>query len=133
MGGANDDMMLTTDPAEAEPGDEEDGSVSQWEGVKKWLADELKEVTQLWQVGVNKREDAHSYGIYRWDDPRLSPTVVGITGPKQEPVLRQLLAVNRSEGSPVLPVRIGTTRAEWHTAPSVEFYVDFEFSVFQSK
>ncbi len=127
MGGAEDDMVLATDPAEVEPGDEEDGPAGQWEGVKKWLAGELKELTQLWQVGVNKRKDAHSGGIYRWDDPELTPVKVGITGEKQESVLQQLLAVNRGDGPPILPSRIGTTRGEWHAAPDVEFYVDFEY------
>ena len=127
MGGADDDMMLATGPAELEPGDEEDGPPGQWEGVKKWLAGELKELTQLWQVGVNKRKDAHSSGIYRWDDPGLTPAKVGIKGAKQEPILQQLLAVNRGDGPPVLPLRIGTTRGEWHAAPGVEFYVDFEY------
>ena len=127
MGGADDDMMLASSSAELEPGDEEDGPGDRWEGVKRWLADELKELTQLWQVGVNKRKDAHSDGIYRWDDPRLTPAKVGITGPKQGAVLQQLLAVNRGGGPPVLSLQIGTTRGEWHAVPDVEFYVDFEY------
>ena len=127
MSGADDDMMVATDPAELEAGDEEDGPVGQWEGVKKWLASELKELTQLWQVGVNKRKVAHSVDIYRWDDPSLTPAVVGITSAKQRTILEQLLAVNRGHGSPVLPSQIETTRAEWHAAPGVEFYVDFEY------
>ena len=127
MGRADDDIMLATGLAELEPGDEEDGPADQWEGVKKWLAGELKELTQLWQVGVNKRKYAHSGGIYRWDDPGLTPGKVGITSPKQGAVLQQLLAVNRGDGPPVLPLRIGTTRGEWYAAPGVEFYVDFEY------
>ena len=127
MGGGDDDMMLVTGPAELEPGDEEDGPTGQWTGVKKWLAGELRELTQLWQVGVNKRKEAHAAGIYRWDDPRLTPAVVGITGAKQEAILEQLLAVNKGHGPPVLPLRIGTARGEWHATPGVEFYVDFEY------
>ena len=127
MSGADDDMMVATSLAELEPGDEEDGPVIQWESVKKWLAGQLKELTQLWQVGVNKRNDAHSKGIYRWDDPRLTPKDVGVTGAKQGPVLQQLLEVNKDGGPAVLPFHIGTTREEWHATPGVEFYVDFEF------
>ena len=127
VGGADDDMMLASGAFEYEPDDEEDGPASQWEGVKKWLAGELRELTQLWQVGVNKRKDAHSQGIYRWNDPRLTPAVVGITGAKQGPVLQQLLAVNRGDGPPILPLRIEKTRGEWHAEPQVEFYVDFEY------
>ena len=38
------------------------------------MAGEMKELTQLWQVGVRKRNEAHSSGIYRWDDPQVTPT-----------------------------------------------------------
>ena len=127
MSGAGDDMMFELDPTDSEPGDEDDEQPAQWENVKKWLADELKELTLLWQVGVAKRNDAHSDGIYRWDDPALSPSTVGVTSEKRMPVLQQLLDVNRRNGPQVLPLRIGTARSEWHAAPSIEFYVDFEY------
>ena len=127
MSGADDDMMVASGTAELEISDEEDGPPKHWEGVKKWLAEELKELTQLWQVGVNKREDAHAAGIYRWDDPRLTPAIVGVTGPTREPVLAQLLAVNRGQGSPVLPRHVGTDEPTWRPMPKVEFYVDFEY------
>ena len=127
MSGSADDMMVATDMGELEPDDEENNPPRQWEGVKKWLAEELKELTQLWQVGVNKRKDAHAAGIYRWDDPKLTPAIVGVTGPTQAPVLNQLLAVNRGHGSLVLPPHIDTDRNIWHPTPNVEFYVDFEY------
>jgi hypothetical protein len=87
----------------------------------------LKELTQLWQVGVGKREEAHGTGIYRWDDPRITPEAVGVAGPKTGPTLAQLLAVNNDDGPLVRPLRIDKTRDEWHPTPGVEFYVDFEF------
>ena len=127
VGSVDDDMMLGTGINDVESGNDEDSPTVQWEGVKRWLADELKELTQLWQVGVRKRNDAHANGIYRWDDPTLTPTKVGVTGPKREPILQQLLVVNRDGGPPVLPLRSGTTRGEWHPVPKVEFYVDFEY------
>ena len=127
MSGSADDMMVATDMGYLDPGDEENNSPLQWEGVKKWLAAELKELTQLCQVGVNKRNGAHAAGIYRWDDPNLTPAIVGVTGPKQGPVLDQLLMVNRGNGSPVLPPHIDTDQAAWRPMPKVEFYVDFEY------
>ena len=66
MSNADDgDMMLESRPAELEPGPEEGEQDSKWIGVKKWLAHELKELTQLWQVGVGGRRKAHA----RWMVP----------------------------------------------------------------
>ena len=123
------DMILEIRPAEMEPGVEQDEPTSQWVGVKKWLADELKELTQLWQVGVDKRKKAHESGIYRWDDPQVTPEALGIKGEKQAPVLKQVLIVNwpKYDGPPVLPERIESDRDEWLPTPDLEFYVDFEF------
>ena len=121
------DMMLDIRPAEPEPGFGEEESVDQWMGVKKWLASELKELTQLWQVGVGKRKQAHDVGVYRWDDPHITPEAVGVKGPKTGPTLAQLLSVNTEAGSPVRPLRIEKTRDEWYPTPDVEFYVDFEY------
>ena len=123
----DDNMMLDIRPAELEPGFGEEGPVSRWVGAKKSAASELKELTQLWQVGVRKRKEAHAARIYRWDDPEVTPAAVGVNGPKNGPTLAQLLAVNTDGGSLVLPLRIEKTRGEWHPTPGVEFYVDFEF------
>ena len=98
-------------------------------GVKKWLADQLKELTQLWQVGVGKRNAAHASGLFRWDDPQVTPAAVGVTSDTQAAVLAQILTVNQPTytGPPVLPARIEQTRDDWHTPSGIEFYVDFEF------
>ena len=121
------DMILEITPAELEPGFGEEESVAWWVGAKKWAAGELKELTQLWQVGVRRRKEAHVAGIYRWDDPRITPPAVGVTGPTTRPTLEQLLAVNTDGGPSVRPLQIEKTREEWHPTPGVEFYVDFEF------
>ena len=120
-------MMLETGPAELESGFGEEEPVGRWIGAKKWLAGELKELTQLWQVGVRKRNEAHSSGIYRWDDPQVTPAAVGVNGTKTGATLAQLLTVNTDGGPAVLPLRIEKTRDEWQPTPGVEFYVDFEF------
>ena len=130
MSNADDgNMMLEIRPAELEPGVEEDESAGQWVGVKKWLAGELKELTQMWQVGVGKRKQAHEDGIYRWDDPQVTPATVGVNGEKRSRVLDQILVVNQPEyeGSLILPLQVETEREQWHPTPGVEFYVDFEF------
>ena len=121
------DMMVDIGPGELEPGFEEEESPGQWIGVKKWLASELKELTQLWQVGIAKREAAHAAGIYRWDNPAINPAIVGVTGPKLAPTLGQILAVNRQGDQLIRPPKVSKTKTEWYSKPLVEFYVDFEY------
>ena len=127
MSNADEADMMFEVPPEMEPGIEEDTPAGQWVSVKKWLAGELKELTQLWQVGVRKRRQAHADGWFRWDAPGLTADAVGVSGESQNPILKRLLAVNTYNGTPVLPQRIENTRAEWHTPSAVEFYVDFEY------
>ena len=128
MSNADDgDMMLENRPVELEPGPDEDQHGSKWIAAKKWLAGELKELTQFWQVGVDKRKKAHGDGWYRWDATGLTPDALGVNGPKTAQTLQQLLSVNADAGSPVRPVRIDKTRGEWHATQDIEFYVDFEF------
>jgi len=120
-------MALEIGSAEYEPDDESEDANQDWSSVKKWLADQLKELTQLWQVGVGGRDIAHNAGIRRWDDPGLTPEKVGIKGGAREPVLREILEVNNDGGHPVRPTLIEKTGAEWRETPIIEFYVDFEF------
>ena len=126
MSGGDDDMTVEVDLPELEPGSEEESS-TRWLGVKKWLAGELTELTQLWQVGFGKRQQAHGAGVYKWDDPRLTPDLVGVSGSKTGPTLRQILAVNTDGGPPIRPAHISKTKSEWHTSSGVEFFVDFEY------
>ena len=121
------DMNVDVSSAEIEPGINSEERHYDWVGVKKWLAEELKELTQLWRVGPGGRAAAHVAGIRRWDDQGMTPEVVGINGPTQRPVLEQILAVNTDGGPLVRPIHIENTRAEWHHCPLVEFYADFEF------
>lgn len=119
------DMVVRGYP---DAGDEQAESPEHWVGVKRQLADDLKELTALWYVGPDKRDAAHQRGIYRWDDTRLTPGDVEINGAKTANTLARLLEVNTDgRHPPVRPARISNTRGSWHTPAGMEFYVDFEF------
>jgi hypothetical protein len=99
-----------------------------WHAAKKRIAEELDELTLLWQVGVPGRDEAHRAGIRRWTDPQLTASHVGISGVKTAPTLTAILEINRLQDGPViLPQRIHAADAEWRQPGPVEFYVDFEF------
>ncbi len=128
MSNVDDGDVMTLGYQDPDAEDEQAGSPDQWVGIKRQLADELKELTSLWYVGAKNRYAAHERGIYRWDDPRLTPADLDIKGKTISPTLAKLLAVNADdEHSPVLPARIVATRRDWHIPSGMEFYVDFEF------
>ncbi len=103
-----------------------------WHAAKKSIANEHGELTQVWQIGVERRDTlvAGSSGaepIARWDDPALTPELAGVKGPKTAPILQAVLDVNRdADGPPVRPCRITALEHEWRKPELLEFFVDFE-------
>lgn len=98
-----------------------------WSQAKRKIAEELDDLTLLWQVGVDKRKDANAIGIRRWRDSKCTATSIGITGEKRQPTLHAILTINQSnDGNPIAPARITATREVWSVEPALEFYVDFE-------
>ena len=98
-----------------------------WHAAKKRIAEELEDLTLLWQVADRGRRLGHEAGVLRWTDPACTPEKVGVTGDKRPITLQRILDINRSsDGPPVQPARIRTAEQEWRAEPSLEFYVDFE-------
>jgi hypothetical protein len=98
---------------------------SPWRGVKEQVAEELKEITSLWQCGVNNRENAHSQNIYRWDDHRCNAKILGINGYKKAPILDELIKINRSDEIKITK-KITNNDGNWQNESKLEFFVDFE-------
>ena len=98
-----------------------------WHVAKRKIAEELKELTRLWQVGVPGRRNAHEARIFHWDDPSLTLDLVKVTGDKRPRVLAEIIAVNKESDPVVRPARINAEREVWHQPEAIEFYVDFEF------
>ncbi|AKF03415.1 BPTD_3080 family restriction endonuclease [Sandaracinus amylolyticus] len=98
-----------------------------WHGAKRRIASETKDLTLLWQVGVDRRAAAIEKKIRAWDDKRLTAEDVGLKGPKTKPVFDALLEVNRdASGPPVRPARVQVAEGEWRRPSELEFFVDFE-------
>lgn len=98
-----------------------------WHDSKQHISSELEDLTLLWKVGLKGRVQAHESDVFRWSDPKCSPSTVGVTGPKQARILDAILAVNRSRRNlNVLPQRVDTAASEWREEGPLEFFVDFE-------
>lgn len=97
-----------------------------YHSVKKDLADKIKEVTQIWMVGVKHRKIAHGNGIYSWDDPNCRSENIGIHGKKIGPVVDKIIEINRDSVELMKPAKIKNNTSNWKTKNDLDFYLDFE-------
>ena len=67
-----------------------------WRRVKKKIADEIYEITSLWQCGPKNRVNAHARGILGWNDPRCCAEHLGVTGNRITSTLQQIIDVNQT-------------------------------------
>ena len=98
-----------------------------WQHAINRIANELEDLTLLWQVGPEKRDTAVREGITSWRDTRATPETLGVAGEKARAVLEAILDVHRNDGPVVRPARVQAAEREWRTPSPVEFFVDFEY------
>ncbi len=98
-----------------------------WHLAKRQIAEAQGELTQLWQVSVEKRTAANACGILRWPNATCTAAELGVTGARQGPILDRMLEINRAaDGAAVRPARIRVAEDEWRIPQPREFFVDFE-------
>lgn len=97
-----------------------------WHNLKSEIADRSKELTNLWMVGVKNREEAMKAGVYQWTDPKCTPELLGINGPKTSKILSEIININRDSSDLIRPKIITNNIGNWKTIDTVEFFVDFE-------
>lgn len=100
--------------------------------TKLSIAKRLHDITLLWYCGPKERARAHAAGIYGYDDPRLTTSVLGLkpTGVRTH-IIDSMIAFHRAHatGRPmpvVIPSVLKGTRYNWREVPPIEFFVDFE-------
>lgn len=98
---------------------------SPWRAVKEVIAEDTKEITQMWMCGPKERAIAQDLGIKSWTDPNFTGDLLKFppSGNKHR-IIKQILTVNRGAGSSVLPAKLSS---HIFTFPhNLEFFVDFE-------
>jgi len=98
-----------------------------WHDAKAKIGVALADLTLLPRVNMTHRASAHDAGVTRWDDPRVSAQLLGISSEKEAAIVDAVLAVNRPGGEAVRPQRLVTGTQEWRQRAEVEAFVDFEF------
>jgi hypothetical protein len=97
-----------------------------WHVAKRELAEELRDLTLLWRVSAAMRDRARERGVTRWDDPRVSADLLGISGEVNPAMFDAMIAVNRETGPALRPAHIEADDGRWRERAPVELYVDFE-------
>lgn len=93
--------------------------------LKKELADEIKEITSIWNVGIEHRKNAHKNGIYKFDDPALNIDILGISDKKKGKIINKMLSMLHGDEI-MIPTKINNNYMNWKKKPVVEFFIDFE-------
>lgn len=97
-----------------------------WHGVKKILAEELKEITQISHCGVDHREYIHSKKIYGWDNKNCNSLNLGLTGKIIPVIVDAILDINKSKNIYKYD-KSATTKVDWRpTINSLNLFFDFE-------
>jgi hypothetical protein len=103
-----------------------------WSGVKNKLANDLKDITSIWQCGIRHREYAFDKEIYEWTDERCNATNLGMNLGKIHSTVDRILNINRSKETDVNKLILYNKNAEeidmrWrYEADCLNLFADFE-------
>jgi hypothetical protein len=99
-----------------------------WRPLKKELAEEIKELTLIVNVGYTERINAFSKGIYSYDDIRCNSINLGIKGTKKN-IVDNIIEINSSSCLDIIkPNIIKYNKNNWRRCldHQMEFYLDYE-------
>ncbi len=96
----------------------------EWNYAKQELANEIGEMTSIWNVGVKNRNAAIKKGITSWRDDKCTAKSMDIHGTRA-PVIDAILNINRQTEDLIRPAKIQSNLGDWRDGKN-EVYVDFE-------
>ena len=112
-----------------------------WQSVKKQIARDNNDITELWICGPKNRELAEARGVSNWrTHNNLTSEILGITGDKVSNILQVIIEMNQdtektepymplcdvSKEWIIYPMKIYSNIYKWKHFQGNEFYVDFE-------
>lgn len=95
-----------------------------WNKKKIEIAEEIGEITMIWNVGQKHRNNALQKGILSWRDPNCTSENLGIKG-KNAVVIDKIMNINRQNDIKILPKKIKNNKHNWKKNKN-NLYVDFE-------
>ena len=97
---------------------------SKWNAVKKKIASDLGEITQVWMCGMRNRQYAFASGVRSWKDPRANSDIFNIKG-ERGIIVDKMLHINRQTVVKFTPVKLTEDLYQWRQEQN-EVFVDFE-------
>jgi hypothetical protein len=98
--------------------------------IKSKLADELKEITNIWWCSHKKRTIAHSKKVYNWVDKKFNASLIEIKDEKTAKTLNNILNINRTNNTNNNIIRTTdlVNNSDWKIVDNnvLELYIDFE-------
>tara|TARA_Y100000389_G_C17463982_1_gene523986 strand:+ start:1043 stop:2836 length:1794 start_codon:yes stop_codon:yes gene_type:complete len=95
-----------------------------WNKYKEKIAEDIGEITKVWNVGIKNRDFALKKGIKTWQNKRCTSKNLNIKG-KRSHTIDSILKINRQNKDKVLPKVVTNNLFDWKTQSS-EVFVDFE-------
>lgn len=96
----------------------------EWNEEKRKIAENIGELTSIWNVGVKHRNTALSNGVTSWKDDICTTGAMKLNG-RRAPVIDKIMAINRQTKDKLWPVKIETNVNRWKDKTN-EVFVDFE-------
>lgn len=97
-----------------------------WQKHKQQIAEEIGEISSVWNCGVKHREIGLQNGISSWKDPDCTSKNIGIKG-KRAPIIDRILSINRQSRDKIRPKKIKNNILDWRNKKGkIEMFVDFE-------
>ena len=95
-----------------------------WNKLKQNIADDIGEITKVWNVGIKNRKVAFEKGIKSLNDKNCTSKTLNITGKRAE-IIDSIININNQSEHKVLPKVITNNINNWKLK-SNEVFVDFE-------
>lgn len=95
--------------------------------MKNKVANNIGEITMLWNCGVKNREQAMKHGVNNWKDIRCNSNVLGFKNDnKNGKIVDKMISINRDLQVDILPNRLYNQDKYWMREQKYEMFVDFE-------
>ena len=108
---------------------------SPWGEIKKEIATNLGEITDVWHCNTEHRKLLHSKGIMKWSDPRCTAENMGFNDTKTSRIIDMMLDINRQNEYNILPNKVVYEREKWKYPHinTMELFLDYETIIKNNK